>query len=242
MKLGCAVANVGDRDLTLGYEEFEKRTRGLPLRFVSTNIVRQDTREPVFEPYAILEAPRGGDGPPLKVGVFGVVRFSPVWLKQGPEGSSLVIAQPLEMLRRYLDEVRAKSDLVVVLAAASNMDAHRIAKEVPGLDFVFGAYGGAVNTVEESEGTTRVFYTGNQGKNLGETRVYLATGASGREVRSDTYFHVLTAKYPDDPELRAFVEDALAKAKAATGTATPVATEKSEAPSGGGQPPAHPRL
>jgi len=213
-RLGYAVVNVAERDLALGYDEFARQTKGLSIRFISTNIVRQDRREPVFEPYAILEIERASGSSPLRVGVLGVTRFSPVWLKQGPSGSTLATAPPLDMVRRFIDEVRAKSDVVVLLAAISNLDAHRIAREVPGLDFVFGAYGGVVSTVEEVEGSTRIIYTGNQGQRLGETRVYL--GPAGAAVRSDSFLHHLSARYPEDESLRAFVEEVLSRAKVAT--------------------------
>lgn len=216
-KLGYAVANVGERDLALGFEEFRKKTAGIGIRFVSSNIVRQDTREPVFEPHAIVDVPRGAGKPPLRVGVLGVTRYSPVWLKQGPDGSSLVLAQPLDMVRKYLPEIRPRCDVAVLLAALSNMDAHRIAKEVPGLDFVFGSYGGIVSTVEEIEGGTRIVYTGNQGQRVGETRVYLGSPRQDEPLRSDSYIHHLSSRYPDDESLRAFVQEVSAKAKSASG-------------------------
>ncbi len=215
-KLGYAVANVGERDLALGYEEFRKKTAGIGIRFVSSNVVRQDSREPVFEPHAILDVPRGAGKPPLRVGVLGVTRYSPVWLKQGPDGSSLVIAPPLDMVRRYLPEIRPECDVVVLLAALSNADAHRIAREVPGLDLVLGSYGGVVSTVEEIEGSTRIVYTGNQGQRVGETRIYLGSSRPQGPLSSDSYIHHLSARYPDDESFRAFVQEALARAKPAS--------------------------
>ena len=45
-----------------------------------------------------------------------------------------------------------KVDIVVVLAAMHMQDAKRVAEEVPGIDYVFGAYGGMYS--QEDIGTT----------------------------------------------------------------------------------------
>ena len=55
------------------------------------------------------------DGKPVRVGVLGVDRYSPVWQKAGPAGTNLGIAAPADMIATYLPEVRAKSDVVVLL-------------------------------------------------------------------------------------------------------------------------------
>ena len=76
--LGYKAINIGERDLTLGYDDFVKRTAGLGMKFLSTNIVKQGTKEPVFPPYAIIEV-KGTSGKTVRVGVLGVDRYSPVW-------------------------------------------------------------------------------------------------------------------------------------------------------------------
>jgi len=216
-RLGYAAVGVAERDLALGYEELDKRAHGVPFQLVSTNFVRRGTREPVFKPYVIAEARRGGGKPPVRVGVMSVVRYNPVFLKTGPSGSNISIAQPAEMVRRYVDEVRKNSDVVVLLAEVSNYDAHQLAREVPGIDFVFGAYAGGFSTQEEVEGTTRIVFTGNQGKRIGETRAFL--DPERRIASQESFIYFLTGRYPDDAEMLAWVEGALAKIKPAGGAA-----------------------
>jgi 2',3'-cyclic-nucleotide 2'-phosphodiesterase (5'-nucleotidase family) len=145
------------------------------------------------------------------------VRFNPVWKKPGPDGSSLGIAMPTEMISRVLPEVRAKADVVVLLASMSRDDAGALAREVPGIDFVFGAYGGMISTQEEIEGGAQVVYVGNQGQRIGETRLFLDD--RGKIASSTTYLHFLTARYPSDPGMEAFVGEVAARAKAIPGNA-----------------------
>lgn len=212
-RLGYAAVGVAERDLALGYDELEKRARGLPFPLISTNIVKRGTSDTVFKPYVVVEAKRGGDKPPVRVGVMSVVRYNPVFMKTGPAGTNLAIASPSDMVRRYLEDVKKSSDVVVVLAAMSKYDAHQLAREVPGIDFVFGAYAGAFNTEEELEGTTRIVFTGNQGKRIGETRAFL--DGNGRVASEETYVYFLTGRYPDDPELSEWVQGILAKGRPA---------------------------
>ena len=206
--LGYKAINVGERDLTLGYDDFIRRTEGLGLTFISTNIVKQGTKEPIFTPYKIVEV-KGTSGKPVRVGVLGVDRYSPVWQKAGPAGTNLGMAAPADMIATYLPEVRAKSDVVVLLAALSKDDAHALAKRFTDLDLVVGSYGGIYNTIEENEGRIGVFYTGNQGKRIGESRINL--DAKSRVADVTSYLHFLTIHYPEDKAMQDSIADVLAK-------------------------------
>jgi 2',3'-cyclic-nucleotide 2'-phosphodiesterase (5'-nucleotidase family) len=214
-RLGYAAVGVAERDLVLGYDDLLKKMSGAPFPLVSTNFVRRGTSEPVFKPYVIVEAKRGDGKPPVKVGVMSVVRFNPVFLKTGPAGSNVSIAQPAEMVRKYLDEVRKKADLVVLLAELSVYDARQLAKEIPGIDFVFGAYGGTYSSQEEVEGSTRIVFTGNQGKRVGETRAFLDD--KSRVISQESYLYFLTGRFPDDPDTLKWTQGTLAKAQPAGG-------------------------
>ncbi len=216
-RLGYAAAGVAERELATGYDDLVKKARGVPFDLVSTNVVRKGTTEPVFKPYVVVEARRGGGKPPVRVGVMSVVRYNPVFLKAGPSGSNVSIAQPLAMVRRYLGEVREKSDVVVLLSEMSSFNAHELAREASGIDFVFGAYGATTSAQEEVEGTTRIVYTGNQGKRIGETRTFL--DPKNHVVSQESYLYFLTARYPDDPDTLQWVQAAMKKMKAAGGEA-----------------------
>jgi 2',3'-cyclic-nucleotide 2'-phosphodiesterase (5'-nucleotidase family) len=212
VKLGYKAAGIGERDLALGYDEFKTLTNGIALPFVSTNVVTEGTLDPVFPPYAIVTV-AGKGGAAIRIGVLSVIRYNPVWQKAGPHGTNLAIAQPLAMLKRYVPEVRAKSDIMIVLAGLAKDDAYDLPRQVPGIDLVLAAYGGIYSTVEEKVGETPVLYLGNQGKRVAETRITLDGAKHVSELI--TYMHFLTARYPEDPAMKT----AVASLKAKTGPA-----------------------
>jgi 2',3'-cyclic-nucleotide 2'-phosphodiesterase (5'-nucleotidase family) len=207
-KLGYKVINVGERDVNLGYDDFVKRTEGLGMAFVSTNIVKQGTKEPIFLPYTVIEV-KGTSGKPVRIGVLGVDRYTPVWQKAGPAGTNLGMAAPGDMIATYLPELRAKSDIIVLLASMSKEDAHDLAKRFQDIDLILGGYGGIFNTVEENEGRVRIVYTGNQGKRIGESRVTLDPHRKVADMTS--YLHFLTVRYPEDKAMQDSLVEVLDK-------------------------------
>jgi 5'-nucleotidase len=213
-KLGYKAINIGERDLTLGYDDFMKRTEGLGVNFISTNIVKQGTKDPAFTPFAIVEV-TGTSKKPVKIGVLGVDRYNPVWQKAGPSGTNLGLASPADMIAAYLPQVRAQSDVVVLLASLSKEDAHELVSRFPEIDLVLGAYGGVYSTMEETEGPVRIYYTGNQGKRTGESRVML--DAKRKVTGVTSYMHFLTVRYPTDKVMDDSIAEVVAKTKAKTG-------------------------
>ncbi len=207
-KLGYKAINVGERDLGFGYDDFKKRTEGFGLTFISTNIVKQGTSDPVFPPYTVIDA-KGTSGKPVRIGVLAIGRYNPVWQKAGPSGSNLGLVSPGEMIGKFLPDVRAKSDVVVLLASIPKDTAHDLAKRFPEIDLVLGSYGGIFNAVEENEGRVRIYYTGNQGKRIGESRVTL--DAERRVADVTSYVHFLTALYPEDKAMQTEVAAVIAK-------------------------------
>ena len=211
-KLGYKAINVGERDLTFGYDDFMKRTEGVGLTFLSTNIVKQGTKDPVFRPYTIVEA-KGTSGKPVRIGVLGIDRYSPVWQKAGPAGTNLGMAAPADMIATYLPEVRAKSDVVVLLASIAKDDAHELAKKFQDIDLIIGAYAGIFSSLDEVEGRVRIYFTGNQGKRIGESRITLDANRRVSDITS--YLHFLTVRYPTDKAMEDAIALVVAKTKAA---------------------------
>jgi 5'-nucleotidase/UDP-sugar diphosphatase len=200
--LGYKAANVGLRDMNMGYDPFAARIEGAAFPFISSNIVRKDNGEPVFKPYTIIDT-KDRQGRSVRLGVLGVVRYNPVFLKAGPDGSSMVIRRPEQMLEKYLPEVREKADVIVLLAALHKADAKRITAMIEGIDVVLGSYGGAFSIRDEQSDGAWLFYTGNQGKRMGETRLYFNDDGELQDPIS--YMHFLTARYPGQEKMQEFV-------------------------------------
>ena len=205
-RLGYSVVNVGERDVRQGYEQFASMTGGHKLQFVSANLVRQDRGEPVLRPWIVLDAKSPSGAKSRKVGIIGVLRFNPLFRQPGPEGSELAIVNPLEPVKRAVAELeRSGVDLIVLLAAMHRDDAARIAQEVPQINFVVGSYGGHYTELEDRvQQNAWLLYSGNQGKRLGETRVWI--GGADRPARApQTRLHFLNRMYPVSQPMLDFV-------------------------------------
>jgi len=204
-RIGYSVVNVGERDIRLGWKSFASRTKDSKLAFISSNIVDKQTRKPVFPSYEVVDI-ESPDGSQIKrVGVIGVVRFNPIFSKPGPEGQPLAIAHPAERVRAAVAELAAKNvDLTVLLAAMHRDDAARLAKDIPGIDFILGSYGGLYTAQPEKYAETVLIYSGNQGKRVGIVRVFL--GPDGRITDYQSRLHLMGNRYPSLQEMLEFVD------------------------------------
>jgi len=228
-RLGYSVVNIGERDVREGYAAFTSTIAGRKLEFVSANLVRQGGEVPVFRPWTLVEARGGSGGRVVRVGLIGALRFNPIFLEAGPDGAQMAIVHPLEPVRRAVAEIRkAGADVIVLLAAMHRDDAARLAEEIPELDFVVGSYGGHFTTADDRVAENAwILYSGNQGKRLGETRVWV--DKAGGAARQLTRMHFLNRTYPASESTLAFVnsipqeEAAAVAATAGTGAAGPYA-------------------
>jgi 2',3'-cyclic-nucleotide 2'-phosphodiesterase (5'-nucleotidase family) len=204
-KLGYEVVNVGERDIRMGYDDFRRRTEEAPFRFISANIVDKETKKPVFEPRTVVELEQEGVERKVKVGVTGVARYNPAFLKRGPDGSSMVIAHHVEAVKAQVKALENEDvDVVVVLAALPMTDAKRIAEEVPGIDYVLGAYGGMYS--QEDIGPTSLIYCGNRGQRIAEARIVVGDGSEAVVDNDTVRMHFLTREYPDSKEMVRYLE------------------------------------
>ena len=199
-RLGYSVINVGERDLRMGWETFRKRTEDSPLTFISANFVKQGTTEPIFPPHEVIEL-TGGDGKSkLRLGIIGIARYNPLFLKDGPGGSKISIVHPLDRVKHEVAELANDHlDAIVLLAALHKDDAVRIAAEVPEIDFVLGAYGGLISSKPEPSLDAAIAYSGNKGQRIGEMRVFM--DEAGEITDKMTRMHFLTAAYPADEKM-----------------------------------------
>ena len=203
-RLGYSVVNVGERDLRQGYDALMDSVGERDFALVSANVVRNDTKEPIFKPYVVVDAAAPRGGATMRVGVIGVVRFNPIFRKPGPGGSELAIVHPVEPVKQAVAELRKQGvERIVLLAALHRDDAARIVEAAPEIEFVVGSYGGHFMTTEDRvENSAWLLYSGNQGKRFGETRVSIepAGGVSQR-----TRMHLLNEMYPADQTMLEYV-------------------------------------
>jgi len=207
-ELGYLVSNVSEREMANGYEAFATLRKQCKFTLVSANLVFQSSAKPIVEPYTIVTLdPKKYKSlkKPLRIAIAGLTRFNPTFMKSAPPKDNVVVANPSDELKRYIGEMKKKADQVIVLAAMAKDDAKLVAREVPGIDMIVGGYTGVTTAVEEKEGTTALFYVGNQGKYLGEHRMFQEGGLT----QIKTAQHYLSVAYPEDAAMKAKVDAAL---------------------------------
>jgi len=216
-RIGYAAANVGERELALGVEKFLTFAAGAKFPFVSANVITDPGGKPLVQPYVVhtVEVRAPGDDRPrkLRLGILGLTRHQRDFLRATPDGRNLITAPPAEAVRRWAPEMRKKADLTVALVSMRYEDALEVAQAAQDagapLDFVLGGMTDFVSRDEASQlNGTKIVYAGEQGKRLGEVRVFL--DGERRPERSIFDAPWLTRDYPGDPDLENLVQGSMA--------------------------------
>jgi len=209
--LGYAVAHMSQRELAHGYEEFVKRREEAHFDFVSANIVWQDTGETLVDPYVVkqVDLREGARARSVRIGFLGLTRNNPAFLQTTADGRRIVTIDPLIVADRHLPALKKKTDVVVVLTSLDLDEARLLAKRVPGIDLILGGHGGQRTRTDDFPedtlfGRTRIMYVGDQGKDIGELRLFF--GADRRIASLQRSSIPLTRAWPEDPAVAALVE------------------------------------
>ena len=209
--MGYKVANLSLRDLAHGYDAFLERQKRARFEFVSANIVWQATGEPVIAPTTVVKT-AVRDGAKIKdvrIGFIGLTRHDPAFLKEGPEGRRIVTIDPLVAVEKRVPALKQKTDVIVALVAMDVEQARQLPKKARDIHLVLGGDSTAGRTAMQTRtddfpedtqiGRARVLYAGDQGKFLGEVRLFF----DARKAIASTQRALigLTREWPDDPEL-----------------------------------------
>ncbi len=206
-RLGYIASGVGARDLAWGEAEFQSLTAGLTFPLLSANLVRESSREPWLEPYTIAQAAG------LKVGIVSVTGYDPTLRMPLAGDDAVVTIDPLVGLRRALDELEGRVDLVVLLAALPLEDVRLLVRRVPGVDLVFGSLGAMVLDLAESEGASRILYCGKEGQYVGQVDVFVNEAGTTRSFAERLV--ALGDSIPADPTMQAFMIEGMVEAQEA---------------------------
>jgi 2',3'-cyclic-nucleotide 2'-phosphodiesterase (5'-nucleotidase family) len=200
-RLGYQAVNVAERDVRLGYAKFVERTAEVEIEFISANLIREDTKAPLFKPHLLLDVVSADGKTKRRVGVIGVVRGNPLFREPGPGDSVMVIDDPVTRVRAEVESLRSQGvDAIIVLAALHKFDARKILEQVEGIDFVLGSHGDTVTPRPERYGDGWVMYGGNHGSRIVEARMFL----DGR-AQDFARVHYLSNSYSFDPEMLDYV-------------------------------------
>ena len=213
-RLGYAAANLGERELLFGVPQLQEWARAAAVPLMSSNLVFQDTGKPAFTSTLVKTVATGSGGKKkIRLGILGLARMNSGLSAATPDGRRIVTLDPVAAARALLPDLRKKSDLIVALVTLDPDQTRELAKQVPEIDLFLGA-SGPVMTQEEIPAPlpadarrvlpARLAYVGNQGKKLGEIRVFISE--EGKLARSDAALVNLGKAVPDDPAIMDLVE------------------------------------
>lgn len=204
-------ANFSRRDLLYGKvvldkEKYDAQVKETPMlgEMISANIIPAvDLNKTVpLKPYVIREVTgkRFGNKTSLKVGFIGVTE---PW----PGGTTgFVVNEPAEKVKAILPEVRAKADLVVVLAYCPLSVARDIMKQNPDIDVLIAGNAVPLPPPAQREGKTIFVYSIQQTKSLGELRLYLDNDGKVKDYLNR--YILLDTAIPDQAEAAKVVANA----------------------------------
>ena len=207
-RLGYAAVMLGERELADGYEAFTALAKKAKFPFVSANIVFEDTKKCLVQPWVTRVEKHGGVS--LRVGIIGLNRYNTAFIKGTADGRNIIVSSPSEAAKRLVPELRAKVDVLVVLTSMTISQARQLARDVPGLDLVIGANGAVLSLDSDVSNGVPIVYTGNQGKYLSEVRVHW-DAAAGKVQEVRRRHHYLNRDYPNDPPMHELVLATLRK-------------------------------
>jgi hypothetical protein len=209
--------NVGLVDLELGPDFFADVKKQWDTPFVSANIV-DATSTPLFMPYKVVPA-KLKTGETVRVGIIGVTRPGAVverkWAVGGAAtiaGSGTRITDPAEALAKYLPELRAKSDYVVLLTWQTREKAQEFVAGLgpnSGIDvavsseMTVGKPIGYYRNNVETTGTTSLLGTWMEGRYLGNLMVSF-TGV--KPTRTANQVIEIQQEIPPVPEVTELVD------------------------------------
>jgi 5'-nucleotidase/UDP-sugar diphosphatase len=202
--MGYHVVGVGPWDLNYGIDFLRDVETSTGLVFTSANLARGSA--PLFPPYQVVEK---GD---IRVGLISVCSGDIPASDSMAEESTLEIEAPAQALQRYLPELRAKSDVVILLSNLELGGTEALLRELPerAVDFAIEGNAGVRYERPKQVGSTPILAANGQGKYLGQLDFTLA-GGELRDVH--TALHEVDPKGPRPKDVAARVAEFQERAK-----------------------------
>ncbi|MCS6815805.1 MAG: hypothetical protein N0A16_07485 [Blastocatellia bacterium] len=183
-------------------EEFRHHAAATPVvkHFLSANVRAREASYANPQPYVIRELSGGRlNRRTLRIGFIGVTESG------NYRGREFVVLDPLAAVRSLVLRVRARADLVVVLAYLSPEMIETLARENPEVDVILADVGRPLWLQPKTIGRTYIAYSVYQTKLLGELRIYDEQGGRWRVVAR---YVELDGLIPDDPATEALRAEA----------------------------------
>ena len=163
--IGCDVFSLGSHDFAGGFDFLKELEKKANFPFISANIFGK-YGEKIFEPYVIIEK----EG--KKIAFIGL---SSVFLNK-----NLTVKDPFQVLKTLSDELRDKSDMVILLFNASEKDLNRLKTKNYPIDFAIRSRSNLPPPVSKDGGSSNIpiYSIGMRGKYVFEFDINIGNKTS----------------------------------------------------------------
>lgn len=153
-----------------------------------------------------------------RIGIIGLTNPRSPTIVKASGIIGLTFLPAAETVKRYLPEVRAAADIVVVLSHIGIDEDTLLAQEVPGIDIIVGGHTHLPLRTARAVGTTRIYQAGAYTENLG--RIEITVDRVTRKPTSiggaDVLIPIASGVVKPDPEVAAVVAQRWAEGVAVT--------------------------
>ena len=215
---------LGNHDFDWGQDVLAQRAKEATFPFLAANVTETTTgKAPTYIKSYIVK-----DLGIARVGIIGITRPDSASIVKATSVAGLKFGAAADAVRRYLGEVQQQSDIVVVAAHLSAVEAVQLAKDVPGIDVIVAAHDHMPIRTARLEGKTTIVDSGAYTQYLGHLEIVVdpATHKMKDAVRADEL--TIIAANPNirpDPEIAKIVEERRAEGKQFTARVVGQTTE-----------------
>jgi len=149
----------GEKDFALGVDTFEKLIKKSKIHFIAANLVRKNGK-PFLKSHVILTG-KDEDGKEVRIAVFGLVGEALDWPK------SLKATSMLAAAKKEVEALKKKADFLVAVTHQGLDGDKKLAKKVPGIDFIFGGHSQSFLQTPIQVGSTTIFQSSFKNQYVG---------------------------------------------------------------------------
>lgn len=193
---------VGNHDYDWGQEVLAQRAKEASFPLLAANL-RDGTGAlpPYVKPWIVKDLGL------TKVGIIGLTNPRSPSIVKASSIAGLTFLPSIETVQKYIPEVRAQSDIVVVLTHIGVDEDSELAQAIPDIDLIIGGHTHLAMRTARTIGKTRIFQAGAYTENLGriEITVDRATRKPTAVSGGDVLIPVTSGAVRPDAEVAAIV-------------------------------------
>jgi 2',3'-cyclic-nucleotide 2'-phosphodiesterase (5'-nucleotidase family) len=193
--MGYDAMAVGDLDLLLGPDVLRQRIADAQFPILSANVLVAGEQQLLAEPYTIVTL---GDH---KVGIIGLT-----WDEASLPSDEFQLLKAEDVLAQYVPQLAGQADMIIVLSTMGFEEDQQLSTLMPSIDLIVGGRNRLPlpESWQNQDSGTVVTQAGAQGEWIGRRVLHL--NSVGEVTGYADELLLLTEDYPDDPEMRAFLD------------------------------------